>query len=92
MSKSGKNIGDYIIPALLILAGLAIVFSATVGRQNGFWLLGGGLILIVGLFAVLLKLEVLSNAVQKVMFFVFIPLVLLILVTDLFRHQLSSIK
>lgn len=77
MSKSGKNIGDYIIPALLILAGLAIVFSATVGRQNGFWLLGGGLILMVGLFAVLLKLEVLSNAIQKVMFFVFIPLVLL---------------
>ena len=75
MSKSGKNIGDYIIPGLLILAGLAIVYSATVGRQNEFWLLGGALILLVGLFALLLKLEVLNNTIQKVMFFVFIPLV-----------------
>ncbi|MGB0368832.1 MAG: hypothetical protein ACPGD8_05475, partial [Flavobacteriales bacterium] len=64
--------------------GLAVVFSATVGRQNGFWLLGGGLILLVGLFALLLKLEVLNNAIQKVMFFVFIPLVV---VTGYFAYR-----
>jgi hypothetical protein len=84
MSKTGKNIGDYLIPAALILFGLVVLFSAIVGRQNGFWLLGGGLIFIVGSFAVLLKLELLNNTIQKVMFFAFIPLAL---VTAYFAYR-----
>ncbi len=84
MSNRFKNIGDYIIPGLFILAGLSIIFSATVGRQNVYWLLGGALIFVVGLFALVLKLELISNAIQKVMFFVFIPLAL---VTAYFAYR-----
>lgn len=77
MSNTGKHIGDYLIPAALILFGLAILFSAVFGRQNIYLLLGGGLIFLVGLFALLLKLELLNNTLQKVMFFAFIPLALI---------------
>ena len=84
MSKTGKNIGDYIIPGILVLFGLAVLFSAIVGRQNGFWLLGGALIFTVGVFAILLKLELLNNKIQRVMLFVFIPLAL---VTAYFAYR-----
>ncbi|MCB9191490.1 MAG: hypothetical protein H6603_02805 [Flavobacteriales bacterium] len=84
MSNIGKNIGDFIFPALLIIGGLLIVISATVGGQNGYWLLGGSLILIVGLFSVLMKLGMLNNMVQKALFVVFIPAAL---VTAYFAYR-----
>ena len=77
MNNIGKNIGDFIFPALLIIGGLLIVFSATVGGQNGYWLLGGCLILIVGLFSIFMKLGMLNNMIQKVLFFAFIPAALI---------------
>lgn len=73
MKNIGKNIGDFIFPALLIIGGLAILYSALFGGQNGYWLLGGGLIFLVGLVSVLLKLGMLNNMIQKVLFFAFIP-------------------
>ena len=74
MKNIGKNIGDFIFPALLIISGLLILFYSLFGGQNGFWILGGGLILSVGLFSVAMKLGILSGAIQKALFFVFLPL------------------
>jgi hypothetical protein len=74
MKNIGKNIGDFIFPALLIISGLLILFYSLFGGQNGFWILGGLLILSVGSFAVAMKLGVLSSKIQKVLFFVFLPL------------------
>lgn len=84
MSNIGKNIGDFVFPTLLIIGGILIVFSATFGGQNGFWLLGGSLILIVGIFSVLMKLGLLSGTIQKVLFFAFIPLAI---VTAYFAYR-----
>jgi len=84
MSNIGKNIGDFIFPALLIIGGSLVLFYAIFGGQNGFWLLGGGLILIVGLFSVLMKLGMLSSMIQKVLFVVFIPAAL---VTAYFAYR-----
>ncbi|MCF8463405.1 MAG: hypothetical protein K9G41_01085 [Flavobacteriales bacterium] len=75
MNNLGKNIGDFIFPSLLIIGGLLILFYSVFGGQNGFWILGGSLILIVGLFSVAMKLGLLSSVLQKVMFFVFLPMV-----------------
>jgi hypothetical protein len=74
MSNIGKNIGDFIFPALLIIGGFLIVFYSVAGGQNAFWLLGGSLILVVGIFSVLMKLGMLNSIMQKVLFFAFIPL------------------
>ncbi len=84
MSNIGKNIGDFIFPALLIIGGSLVLFYAIFGGQNGFWLLGGGLILLVGLFSVLMRLGLLSNMIQKVLFVVFIPAAL---VTAYFAYR-----
>lgn len=84
MSNIGKNIGDFIFPAILIAVGILIVFSATFGGQNGFWLLGGSLILIVGIFSILMKLGLLNGMMQKVLLFAFIPLAL---VTAYFAYR-----
>lgn len=73
MNNIGKNIGDFIFPAILILGGLAILSSALFGGQNQFWLLGGALILIVGVFSILMKFGLLSGGIQKALFIVFIP-------------------
>ena len=73
MSNIGKNIGDFIFPAFLIIGGGMILSSALFGGQNAYWTLGGALILIVGLFSVLMKLGLLNNMIQKVLFFAFIP-------------------
>jgi len=70
-----KNIGNYIFPAILIISGGLILFSALFGGQNEFWLLGGALIVLVGVFSVLLNLGLLSGSVQKMMFLVFLPLI-----------------
>ena len=75
MNDLGKKIGDFVFPSLLIIGGLSILYSAIFGGQNGFWVLGGGLILLVGIFSVLMKLGKLNNAIQKVLFLVFLPLV-----------------
>lgn len=74
MKNIGKNIGDIVIVALVILFGGLIFFSAVVGRQNEYLMLGGGLILIIGIFAVLIKMGLLNNTIQKVLFFTFLPL------------------
>ncbi len=84
MNNLDKNIGDFIFPALLIVGGSLILFYSLFGGQNGYWVLGGSLILIVGLFSVAMKLGVLSNMIQKVMFFVFLPAVF---VTAYFAYQ-----
>lgn len=84
MSNIGKNIGDFIFPAILTISGLLILSSALFGGQNGFWILGGILILIVGVVSVLLKLGMLSGMIQKVLFFVFIPAAL---VTAYFAYR-----
>lgn len=73
MNNLGKNIGDFVFPSLLIVSGGLIDFYALFGGQNGFWLLGGSLMLIVGFFSILMKLGLLSGMIQKVLFFVFIP-------------------
>ena len=54
-----------------------VLFSALFGGQNGFWLLGGSLILLVGIFSILMKLGMLNKVMQKVLFFAFIPLAIL---------------
>ncbi len=74
MNNLGKNIGDFIFPALLIIGGSLILFYSLFGGQNMYWVFGGSLILIVGLFSVAMKLGLLNNTLQKVMFFVFLPL------------------
>jgi hypothetical protein len=74
MNNLGKNIGDFIFPALLIIGGSLILFYSVFGGQNAYWILGGSLILAVGLFSVLMKLGVLNGTIQKVLFFVFLPL------------------
>ncbi|MBI1289605.1 MAG: hypothetical protein GC178_18745 [Flavobacteriales bacterium] len=74
MNNLGKNIGDFIFPALLIISGSLIDFYSIFGGQNGFWLLGGTLILAIGIFSVLMKLGMLSGGIQKVLVFVFLPL------------------
>ncbi len=74
MNNLGKNIGDFIFPSLLIIGGLTILFYSVFGGQNGLWILGGSLILMVGLFSVAMKLGMLSSMVQKVLFFVFLPM------------------
>jgi hypothetical protein len=84
MNNIGKNIGDFVFPSILILAGTSITFSAVFGGQNGYWLLGGLLILIVGVFSILMKLGKLSNAIQRILFFAFIPLAL---VTAYFAYR-----
>ncbi|MBL4585974.1 MAG: hypothetical protein JKX84_02800 [Flavobacteriales bacterium] len=75
MNNIGKTIDNYIFPTLLIACGGMIIFSALFGGQNGFWLLGGGLFLLVGIFSVLLNLGMLSSGMQKIMFVVFLPLI-----------------
>ncbi len=77
MSNIGRSIGDFIFPTMLIIGGGLILFSAVFGGQNSFWLLGGVLILVVGIFSVLMKLGLLNNLLQKVLFFAFIPLALI---------------
>lgn len=77
MKNIGKNIGDFIFPALLIIGGGLILYYSVFGGQNGFWLLGGGLILAIGVFSLLLKFGMLNNTIQKVLFFAFLPLALL---------------
>lgn len=84
MSKLGHYIGRFFFPGILILGGLAILYAAVVGGQNVYWLLGGVLITLVGLFAVLLILDKLPNTVQKVVFIAFIPLALM---TAYFSYQ-----
>ncbi|MFM1875649.1 MAG: hypothetical protein RL266_1386 [Bacteroidota bacterium] len=74
MNNLGKNIGDFIFPTILIVGGVLVLYSAVFGGQNAFWLLGGGLILLVGVFAVLMKLGLLNGTLQKVLFAVFLPL------------------
>ncbi|MCF8461501.1 MAG: hypothetical protein K9G46_12315 [Flavobacteriales bacterium] len=74
MNNLVKNIGDFIFPTLLIIGGLLILFYSVFGGQNEFWILGGSLILIVGLFSVAMKLGMLSSMLQKVLFFVFLPM------------------
>ena len=73
MSNIGKNIGDFIFPAILIIGGVMILSSSLFGGQNAFWALGGALILVVGLFSILMKLGLLNDMIQKVLFFIFIP-------------------
>lgn len=73
MNNIGKNIGDFVFPAILIFGGLAILSSAAFGGQNAYWLLGGALILCVGLFSVLMKLGLVGGAIQKGLFAIFIP-------------------
>lgn len=77
MNELGKNIDKYIFPAILVIGGVLVLFSALFGGQNGYWLLGGILILTVGVFAILMNLGLLSSMIQKVFFFAFIPLALL---------------
>ena len=74
MKNIVKNFGDFIFPALFIIGGGLIVFYSVFGGQNGYWVLGGSLILSVGIFTLLLKFGLLNNTIQKVLFFVFLPL------------------
>ena len=74
MNNLGKNIGDYIFPGLLIVGGLLILYYSLLGGQNSFWILGGSLILLVGIFSVAMKLGVLNSMMQKVLFFFFLPM------------------
>ena len=76
MKQIGQLISKFLFPALLTLSGLLmILFSDPVaGRQNMLWLLGGVLIFTVGLFAILLLMDKVQTTIQKIAFFLFIPL------------------
>jgi hypothetical protein len=76
MSNGLHNPSRFYFPGVLILAGLVIVYSAVAGGQNVYWLMGGLLIALVGVFSLLLILEKLPNAAQKVLAIAFIPLAL----------------
>jgi hypothetical protein len=78
MSKGVPNPSRFLFPAVLTLGGLAIVYSSVVGGQNVYWLMGGLLIALVGAFSILMILDKLPNTIQRVLFFAFIPLALLI--------------
>lgn len=84
MSKGVPNPTRFLFPGILTLSGLAIVYSSVVGGQNVFWLMGGLLITLVGVFAILMILDKLPNAAQKGLFFAFIPLAL---ATAYFTYQ-----
>lgn len=84
MNNIGRNISDFIFPALLLIGGSLVVFYSVFGGQNGYWLLGGSLILIVGLFSILMKLGLLNSMLQKVLFFLFLPLAV---VTGYFAYR-----
>jgi hypothetical protein len=79
MKNIGQLIDKYIFPVILTVSGLLmILFSdAIAGRQNMLWLLGGVLIFTVGLFSILLLLDMVKSMIQKVMFFIFTPLAIL---------------
>lgn len=74
MSNFGKNIGDFIFPAILIIGGFLVVFYSVFGGQNVYWLFGGSLILAVGITSVLLKFGMLASPIQKVLLGLFIVL------------------
>jgi hypothetical protein len=76
MGNGSKNLGRLFIPVIMTVLGLAAVYSALAGGQNVYWLFGGGLITIVGLFSVLVILDKVPAGIQKVLFFAFIPLAL----------------
>jgi hypothetical protein len=76
MSNGLHNPSRFFFPGVLILVGIAIVYSAVVGGQNVFWLLGGLLIALVGAFSLLMILDKLPNAIQKILAVAFIPLAL----------------
>lgn len=84
MSKGVHNPFRFLFPGILVLAGLSIVYYAVFGGQNVYWLMGGLLIMLVGVFAILMILEKLPNKMQKVLFFAFIPLAL---ITAFFAYQ-----
>lgn len=76
MKQIGQQISKFLFPSLLTLSGLLmILFSDPLaGRQNMLWLFGGVLVFTVGLFAVLLLMDKIQTTIQKVAFFLFIPL------------------
>lgn len=74
MSKILNIASDYLWPVLITISGLGIIYGALFAGQNGLWLFGGILLVIVGLFIVLMKMEVISPAIQKIALFVFLPL------------------
>ena len=76
MGNGSKNLGRLFIPVIMTVLGLAAVYSALAGGQNVYWLFGGALITIVGLFSVLVILDKVPAGIQKVLFFAFIPLAL----------------
>ncbi|MCF8257828.1 MAG: hypothetical protein K9J06_09750 [Flavobacteriales bacterium] len=84
MSTGVPNPLRFLFPAILTLGGLTIVYSAVIGGQNVFWLMGGLLITLVGVFVILMMLDKLPNALQKGLFIAFIPLAL---ITAFFTYQ-----
>lgn len=74
MDNLGSTISKYIFPAILSVGGLIILYAAIFGGQNEYWLLGGALILVVGIFSILMNLGLINSMLQKVLFLVFIPL------------------
>lgn len=84
MSKGVHNPFRFLFPGILTLAGLALIYSSVIGKQNVYWLLGGVLIALVGVFSILMILDKLPNAAQKGLFIAFIPLAML---TAYFGYQ-----
>lgn len=74
MGNIWKTLGDYLWPVIFGLSGLFIIYMALFGGQNGYWLFGGTLVVLVSLFMLLMKLEVLGGSAQKLLLFVFLPL------------------
>lgn len=74
MSKILGIVSDFMWPVLILLSGLGIIYGALFAGQNGLWLFGGALLVLVGAFIVLMKLEMIGAGVQKMALFIFLPL------------------
>ena len=79
MKNIGQQINKFLFPAILTLCGLSIIFYSDpiAGQQNMLWLLGGVLIFVIGLFTILLLLDMVKTLFQKIMFFLLVPLALI---------------
>lgn len=62
---------------MLTLFGLALVIASLVGGQNAWFLYGGSLIFLIGVFSILMVQEIVQGSVLNVVFFVLIPFALL---------------
>lgn len=62
---------------MLTSFGLALVIAALVGNQNAWFIYGGLLIFLIGIFTVLLIQEIVKGSILNVIFFILLPFALI---------------